>query len=55
MVLSENFQKVFSINKGSIPVRIDMLKDMGKYGFDMGKSSTGKKDYRNMPCGWRSR
>ncbi len=33
-MLSENFQKVFSINKARIPVRIDMLQDMGKYGFD---------------------
>ena len=32
--LGEDFQKVFSSNKGSIPVRNDMLADMGKYGFD---------------------
>jgi glucose/mannose transport system substrate-binding protein len=44
VVLSENFQKVFSINKGSIPVRIDMLQDMGKYGFDS-CAQTAAKDF----------
>lgn len=34
VALGEEFQKVFSTNKGSIPVRKDMLADMGKYDFD---------------------
>ncbi|PHN34428.1 ABC transporter substrate-binding protein [Pseudomonas amygdali] len=34
VAMGEDFQKVFSINKGSIPVRQDMLADMDKYGFD---------------------
>ena len=44
VVLGENFQKVFSINKGSIPVRNDMLADMGKYGFDS-CAQTAAKDF----------
>jgi glucose/mannose transport system substrate-binding protein len=43
-VLGEDFQKVFSINKGSIPVRNDMLADMGKYGFDA-CAQTSAKDF----------
>ncbi|BAP41379.1 ABC transporter substrate-binding protein [Pseudomonas sp. LJDD11] len=34
VALGEEFQKVFSINKGSIPVRKDMLASMDKHGFD---------------------
>jgi len=34
VALSEDFQKIFSTNKGSIPVRTDMLNDMAKYNFD---------------------
>ncbi|MDO7928819.1 ABC transporter substrate-binding protein [Pseudomonas sp. KFB-139] len=34
VALGENFQQVFSINKGSIPVRNDMLANMEKHGFD---------------------
>jgi glucose/mannose transport system substrate-binding protein len=44
VVLGENFQKVFSINKGSIPVRTDMLNDMNKYGFDA-CAQTAAKDF----------
>lgn len=44
VVLGENFQKVFSINKGSIPVRNDMLGDMAKYGFDS-CAQTAAKDF----------
>lgn len=44
VVLGENFQKVFSINKGSIPVRNDMLGDMTKYGFDS-CAQTAAKDF----------
>ena len=43
-VLGEDFQKVFSSNKGSIPVRNDMLADMGKYGFDA-CAQTSAKDF----------
>ncbi|WP_176510221.1 MULTISPECIES: ABC transporter substrate-binding protein [Pseudomonas] len=43
-VLGEDFQKVFSINKGSIPVRNDMLADMGKLGFDA-CAQTSAKDF----------
>lgn len=48
IVLGENFQKVFSINKGSIPVRNDMLSDMGKYGFDS-CAQTAAKDFWRTP------
>ncbi|MFJ4064956.1 ABC transporter substrate-binding protein [Pseudomonas sp. NPDC089996] len=41
-VLGQDFQKVFSINKGSIPVRNDMLADMGKYGFDACAQASAK-------------
>jgi glucose/mannose transport system substrate-binding protein len=34
VALGKDFQKVFSINKGSIPVRTDMLDDMSGLGFD---------------------
>jgi glucose/mannose transport system substrate-binding protein len=34
VALGTDFQKVFSINKGSIPVRTDMQSDMEKLGFD---------------------
>ncbi|MDN4545524.1 MULTISPECIES: ABC transporter substrate-binding protein [unclassified Pseudomonas] len=34
VALGTDFQKVFSMNKGSIPVRNDMLKEMDKLGFD---------------------
>jgi glucose/mannose transport system substrate-binding protein len=34
VALGTDFQKVFSINKGSIPVRTDMQNDMEKLGFD---------------------
>ncbi|MDB6048428.1 MAG: sugar transporter substrate-binding protein [Pseudomonas sp.] len=44
VTLSENFQKVFSINKGSIPVRIDMLNKMDSYGFDS-CAQTAAKDF----------
>ncbi|RRV08330.1 carbohydrate ABC transporter substrate-binding protein [Pseudomonas sp. v388] len=44
VALGEEFQKVFSINKGSIPVRNDMLADMGKYGFDS-CAQTAAKDF----------
>ena len=44
VALGEDFQKVFSINKGSIPVRIDMLNDMNKYGFDS-CAQTAAKDF----------
>ncbi|AYG43714.1 carbohydrate ABC transporter substrate-binding protein [Pseudomonas sp. Leaf58] len=43
-VLGEDFQKVFSTNKGSIPVRNDMLADMGKHGFDA-CAQTSAKDF----------
>ncbi len=43
-VLGQDFQKVFSINKGSIPVRNDMLADMSKYGFDA-CAQTSAKDF----------
>lgn len=43
-VMGQDFQKVFSINKGSIPVRNDMLADMGKYGFDE-CAQTSAKDF----------
>ncbi|MBK5001811.1 sugar ABC transporter substrate-binding protein [Pseudomonas sp. S31] len=43
-VLGQDFQKVFSTNKGSIPVRNDMLADMGKYGFDA-CAQTSAKDF----------
>ncbi|WP_407315174.1 ABC transporter substrate-binding protein [Pseudomonas sp. nanlin1] len=44
VALGENFQKVFSINKGSIPVRTDMLNDMEKLGFDA-CAQTAAKDF----------
>ena len=44
VVLGENFQKVFSINKGSIPVRTDMLNEMDKLGFDA-CAQTAAKDF----------
>ena len=44
IVLGENFQKVFSINKGSIPVRNDMLNNMDKLGFDS-CAQTAAKDF----------
>lgn len=34
VALGKDFQKIFSINKGSIPVRTDMLNDMSGLGFD---------------------
>ncbi len=34
VALGTDFQKVFSMNKGSIPVRNDMLSEMDKLGFD---------------------
>lgn len=34
VALGTDFQKVFSLNKGSIPVRTDMQNDMEKLGFD---------------------
>ncbi|ATP43490.1 sugar ABC transporter substrate-binding protein [Pseudomonas putida] len=43
-VLGTDFQKVFSTNKGSIPVRNDMLADMGTYGFDA-CAQTSAKDF----------
>ncbi|MBC3484215.1 carbohydrate ABC transporter substrate-binding protein [Pseudomonas sp. SWRI50] len=43
-VLGTDFQKVFSTNKGSIPVRNDMLADMGAYGFDA-CAQTSAKDF----------
>lgn len=44
VAMGEDFQKVFSINKGSIPVREDMLSDMSKYGFDS-CAQTAAKDF----------
>ncbi|HEY0290501.1 MAG TPA: ABC transporter substrate-binding protein [Pseudomonas sp.] len=44
VTLGEDFQKVFSINKGSIPVRNDMLSNMDKYGFDS-CAQTAAKDF----------
>ncbi|WP_032639753.1 ABC transporter substrate-binding protein, partial [Pseudomonas syringae group genomosp. 3] len=44
VAMGEDFQKVFSINKGSIPVRQDMLADMNKYGFDS-CAQTAAKDF----------
>lgn len=44
VALGIDFQKVFSINKGSIPVRTDMLNDMSKYGFDS-CAQTAAKDF----------
>ena len=44
VALGVDFQKVFSINKGSIPVRTDMLNDMNKYGFDA-CAQTAAKDF----------
>jgi glucose/mannose transport system substrate-binding protein len=44
VALGENFQKVFSINKGSIPVRTDMLNNMEKNGFDA-CAQTAAKDF----------
>ncbi|KTC37238.1 sugar ABC transporter substrate-binding protein [Pseudomonas putida] len=44
VVLGENFQKVFSINKGSIPVRNDMLNNMEQLGFDS-CAQTAAKDF----------
>lgn len=34
VALGTDFQKIFSMNKGSIPVRNDMLNEMDKLGFD---------------------
>jgi len=42
VALGENFQKVFSINKGSIPVRTDMLNNMEKLGFDSCAQASAK-------------
>ncbi len=42
VALGENFQKIFSINKGSIPVRTDMLNDMEKLGFDSCAQASAK-------------
>lgn len=42
--LGKDFQKVFSMNKGSIPVRNDMLNDMAKLGFDE-CAQTSAKDF----------
>ncbi|GAB7527708.1 ABC transporter substrate-binding protein [Pseudomonas sp. 3A(2025)] len=44
VALGQEFQKVFSINKGSIPVRKDMLADMAKYDFDA-CAQTSAKDF----------
>lgn len=44
VALGEEFQKVFSINKGSIPVRNDMLNNMEKNGFDS-CAQTAAKDF----------
>ncbi len=44
VALGVDFQKVFSLNKGSIPVRTDMLNDMNKYGFDS-CAQTAAKDF----------
>lgn len=44
VALGVDFQKVFSLNKGSIPVRTDMLNDMDKYGFDS-CAQTAAKDF----------
>ncbi|MDV9032209.1 ABC transporter substrate-binding protein [Pseudomonas sp. RAC1] len=43
-VLGEDFQKTFSINKGSIPVRNDMLEHMDTFGFDS-CAQTAAKDF----------
>jgi len=43
-VLGQDFQKVFSTNKGSIPVRNDMLADMAANGFDA-CAQTSAKDF----------
>ncbi len=67
VVLGKDFQKVFSINKGSIPVRNDMLNDM-EQGFDS-CAQTAAKDFladdktgglqpsmaHNMATTWRCR
>ncbi|WNW13589.1 ABC transporter substrate-binding protein [Pseudomonas sp. DTU_2021_1001937_2_SI_NGA_ILE_001] len=42
VALGEDFQKVFSINKGSIPVRKDMLANMTKYDFDSCAQASAK-------------
>lgn len=44
VVMSQDFQKLFSTNKGSIPVRKDMLVDMAKHGFDA-CAQTSAKDF----------
>ena len=44
VVLGKDFQKLFSSNKGSIPVRNDMLENMGEYGFDS-CAQTSAKDF----------
>ncbi|WP_296253632.1 ABC transporter substrate-binding protein [Pseudomonas sp. UBA4194] len=44
VALGTDFQKVFSINKGSIPVRTDMLAEMDKLGFDA-CAQTAAKDF----------
>ncbi|SEN10578.1 glucose/mannose transport system substrate-binding protein [Pseudomonas sp. ok272] len=42
VALGKDFQKVFSINKGSIPVRTDMLDDMSALGFDACAQASAK-------------
>ncbi|MBC3475468.1 ABC transporter substrate-binding protein [Pseudomonas taiwanensis] len=42
IVLGKDFQKLFSTNKGSIPVRNDMLAQMGQYGFDACAQASAK-------------
>ena len=44
VALGTDFQKVFSMNKGSIPVRTDMLGEMDKLGFDA-CAQTAAKDF----------
>lgn len=44
VALGTDFQKVFSMNKGSIPVRTDMLAEMDKLGFDA-CAQTAAKDF----------
>lgn len=44
VALGTEFQKVFSMNKGSIPVRTDMLTEMDKLGFDA-CAQTAAKDF----------
>ncbi|WP_449434665.1 ABC transporter substrate-binding protein [Pseudomonas putida] len=42
IVLGKDFQKLFSSNKGSIPVRNDMLAQMDQYGFDACAQASAK-------------